>query len=616
MAPRALLGSSLARKLGAIGAALLVLALASVGLTLWVTWQLEGGAAAVNEAGRLRMQTWRLAQTATVGDVARLQAQALQFDASLALLASGDPARPLLMPGNASTTAALAAVRAHWQRTRASWLHAPMAAPAMAAQAEALVADVEALVEAIENQLARWTALLSAFQLGLMGLAIAGGVTVLYAGHLFVFQPLARLQGGLAQVERGELDVRVPIESDDEFGRLAQGFNRMATTLQGLYRDLQAKVLDKSANLAAERERLRVLCEASAFMARAANLHELAHGFAQRLCLAGRAQAVRLRWRGATEMPGDAVAAESRALLLACSGAAVAADAEPGLRVPIRLHEQHLGEAEFFFADASGSAAPALLGEADRALLESLAAHLASGMESLRAQGLEREAAVGREREALARELHDSIAQALAFLKIQLQLLRGALKRSERSTVTRCVDELDTGVRECTGDVRELLLHFRTRAEDADIVQALQTTLRKFQQQSSLPVHLQVQGHGLPLANDVQLQLLHIIQEALSNVRKHAQASQVWLDVQREPGWRFEVRDDGVGFAGSQAADETHVGLRIMRERAAAVGAQVEVVSGPGQGTRVVLSLPPGTVPSAAPGTPGDHNAFRLAEAA
>ena len=214
-------------------------------------------------------------------------------------------------------------------------------------------------------------------------------------------------------------------------------------------------------------------------------------------------------------------------------------------------------------------------------------------MESVRAAAIEREAAVAEERGLLARELHDSIAQALAFLKIQVQLLRGAMRRSDAGAAQAAVDELDTGVRECTADVRELLVHFRTRTSDEDIVPALRTTLQKFQHQSGLATHLDVHGAGVPLAADVQVQLLHVVQEALSNVRKHAGASQVWLDVFQQPGWRIEVRDDGRGFDGpGTTLDETHVGLRIMRERAAGIGASVQVDSKPGAGTRVVVALP------------------------
>ena len=99
--------------------------------------------------------------------------------------------------------------------------------------------------------------------------------------------------------------------------------------------------------------------------------------------------------------------------------------------------------------------------------------------------------------------------------------------------------------------------------------------------------------HGLPLPADVQVQVLHIVQEALSNVRKHAGASQVWVDVTRAPAWRIEVRDDGRGFDPAEhAPDETHVGLRIMNERARRIGATVTVQGRPDEGAQVILSLP------------------------
>jgi two-component system, NarL family, nitrate/nitrite sensor histidine kinase NarX len=106
-----------------------------------------------------------------------------------------------------------------------------------------------------------------------------------------------------------------------------------------------------------------------------------------------------------------------------------------------------------------------------------------------------------------------------------------------------------------------------------------------------------VQGHGVPLPPDVQVQLLHVVQEALSNVRKHAHARRVWLDVQQQPQWRIEVRDDGDGFDSARhpqddTHNDTHVGLRIMRERASVIGAAVSVASQPGRGTRVVVTLP------------------------
>jgi two-component system nitrate/nitrite sensor histidine kinase NarX len=254
--------------------------------------------------------------------------------------------------------------------------------------------------------------------------------------------------------------------------------------------------------------------------------------------------------------------------------------------VPIRLQQRVIGEVDLFFRSAVA------LRPDEIELLDALASHLASAIEGLRAAALEREAAVGEERSFLARELHDSIAQSLAFLKIQVQLLRSATQKEQPQQVQTALNELDVGLRESINDVRELLLHFRTRTNTLDIETALQETLHKFKHQTGLPAQLHIKGDGLPLPADVQVQVLHVVQEALSNVRKHADAKQVDLEVLKGQSWRIVVRDDGVGFDALQASRETQVGMKIMRERASRIGAQVEVVSASGKGCVVTLTLP------------------------
>ena len=254
--------------------------------------------------------------------------------------------------------------------------------------------------------------------------------------------------------------------------------------------------------------------------------------------------------------------------------------------VPIRLQKRVLGEVDLFYLQ------PRVLTSEDRDLYDALAGHLANAVENLRAEALLREAAVSQERSLLARELHDSIAQSLSFLKIQVSLLRQAIERQDVGKIQLTLDEIDLGVRESTNDVRELLVHFRTRTDTEDIEQALRTSLRKFEHQSGLKALLRFHGHGVELPSDVQLQVLHVVQEALSNVRKHARASEVQVDVFRGPQWVFQVIDNGCGFVPSDGSpDETHVGLHIMRERAERIGAKVDVQSSPGQGTQVRISL-------------------------
>jgi two-component system nitrate/nitrite sensor histidine kinase NarX len=611
---------NLGTKLSLVAAPFLLLALVSIALTLWASWQLDGGAAAVNEAGRMRMQAYRMALAVGTREDAALPQKAAEFARSLDLLRHGDLERPLFVPWDDAVRARFALVERDWEGFRSRWIgERPAALAGLRDETAAFVADIDALVADIERHMSRWTTLLHLLQVAMMVLAVVGAAVLLYTGYLFVLEPVGKLKHATERIQRGDLAARVERVTSDEFGTLAEGFNGMAEHLQSMYRDLEAKVAEKTAQLEEKRERLEALYDVTTLVAKATTLKELAGGFAQRVGQVAHADGVAVRWSDeanqrflmlASEGLPQAMAAGEQCLHAGechCGmpTAAVAprvvpiramrpmgmmhcADAgfETLVAVPIRLHDRLMGEVDLFFH------AQRVLSPSEHSLLEALAAHLAGAMENLRLNGLEMEAAVSQERTFLARELHDSIAQSLAFLKIQVELMRDALATRDAKQVEKVLGEIDAGVRESYGDVRELLVHFRTRANAEDIEPALQTTLRKIAHQSGLKTVMHMQGHGIPLAPDLQIQVLHIVQEALSNVRKHAQATTVWLDVEQQPQWRFAVRDDGVGFDDSRHADETHVGLRIMTERAERIGGTLEVHSRQGRGTTVALTLP------------------------
>ncbi|WP_263768535.1 type IV pili methyl-accepting chemotaxis transducer N-terminal domain-containing protein [Propionivibrio soli] len=631
---------SLGAKLALLGAPFLLLVLLSTAAALWVSWQLDGGAAAVNEAGRMRMQAYRMSLSVGLGRFAQLPDQVAEFELSLATLRKGDPERPLFVPPEAGVRERLETVGRAWTAYRARWLtERPTDAAALPAETAQFVTHIDAFVAGIEAHMARWTAWLYLLQLSVLGLAIFVVAILVYAGYVFVLEPVTQLRQAVERIQQGDFDARVDHASSDEFGTLARGFNGMAEHLQHMYRHLEHKVAEKTSELEEKKERLEGLYEVTALVAEATSLDELAQRFARNVMRIARADGITVRWSdqenqrylmlAAQGMPqslvdkerciekGDCLCGTSNASEIDASLRVipiVARDAnEPAplpcstagfrtvVNVPVRLHDRLMGEVDLFF-NAKITPTPA-----SRSLLEALASHLAGAMENLRLNALEKEAAVAQERVYLARELHDSIAQSLAFIKIQVQLMRDALQSGNPEEMRQIVDEIDTGVRESYGDVRELLLHFRTRTNEEDVAPALATTLRKFELQSGIKAELAMEGHGLPLAPDQQIQVLHIVQEALSNVRKHAHASRVAVRVQQQPAWRFEVRDDGIGFSAADgSADETHVGLRIMKERAQRLGAEVTVVSIPGQGTVVTLTLPPPANPLAqATGTYG-----------
>ena len=608
---------SLALRLAAAGLSFLVVALASISLSLWVTWQLEGGAAAVNEAGRLRMLTYRMALNVATGRHSEIASQTATFERTLELLRLGDPSRPLFVPSSDGTRTELANVRAAWERHRRS-----MAGPGASVDVEGahtLVASIDRLVGAIEQRLDYWTSVLRAFQLAMVALAIAGTVALLYVSHTMVLEPLRRVGAALGALRKGNLQLRVAPEATVEFQEVADGFNAMAERLEAQYTHLEDTVRLKTADLQAQHERLEALYEVSAFIAKAETLDEMARGFVTKLRRIARADAIALRWSDADNRrylmlaqdglpPAFAAqeqclptgechcgqaphAAKSRVIPIRPHALARDNCSKAGfdtlLTVPVTLNQRVHGEVDLFYRTPLAESDPV------RSLVELLASHLAGGMEGLRAAGADKEAAVSNERGLLAQELHDSIAQSLAFLKIQVQLLRTAASRDDRAALRHVVDEIEAGVKESYSDVRELLVHFRTRADAEEIEPALRTTLHKFHHQTGVATDIEVEGHGVALPNDVQVQVLHVVQEALSNIRKHARASCVRLRVTQAPSWRFEVTDDGVGFDAGAFIDDSHVGLRIMSERARRIGGELSVRSEEGRGTTVSLALAP-----------------------
>lgn len=624
----------LSAKLVGIQIIALVVALAAIGATLLVSWRLEGSAAAINDAGSLRMRTYRLAYLAQearqedsrVAVGALIAREIVDFDGVVATLRHGDPVRPLFVPETAAITAAFAAFDRGWGMLRPALERVGGGAPLdlTRQQFEDFVAVVNHLVGTLENDITQTTALLRSIQLALVALAIAGAVALIYLAFLFVIRPVRQLEGGLQRMAHGEFEVRLPVESRDEFGALARGFNDMAEHLQESYRTLENRVAEKTRSLAEQNARLATLYDMTAFLNAPNTIEGLCRGFLVRLLAAtgAAAGAVRLIARDSDALhlfvheglpPGFAEREQCLSRGQCACGEAVDRTTatihsfagprppititlphcmEAGFRevaaVPVGAQRQVLGVFNLFFRDAHETAAE------ERHMLETLGQHLGVAIESLRLASRDRELAIAEERNLLAQELHDSIAQSLAFLNLQAQMLRKALAAADAAEVARIVAEIEAGIQESYADVRELLVHFRTRIVEGDVEHGIRTLLARLEHQAGLRTELRVSGTAMPLPPDVQIQVLHILQEALSNVRKHAQASRVDVELVHAGDYRFVVRDDGRGFAadGDDGARDMHVGMHIMQERADRIGGTVSVRSQPGRGTEVVLRVP------------------------
>lgn len=618
-----------------------IVSVVAIGLTLLVSWQLEGSAAAINDAGSQRMRSYRLGYLMARSAAEDISAHSAaieiggeieRFEQVLRDLEQGDPMRPLAPPRDPEVLSSIQAIRADWLQIGRPILddylqatdrtHRFLAVSRYEQWIPGFVHDIDRLVQRMERNYAFSANLQRMFQIALLALALLGTIILIRFFFVLVIRPLDRLYDGIKRMAGDDFSVRLAIETRDEFGLVTRGFNRMAEHLQKLYATLEERVAAKTSSLEARNLELGLLYEVAAFLNEPASIETLCSGFIKRVKAAARADGatVRLCSAGGDDLflvAQEGMSAEFRACEHVihrgqCVCGKVLDTATPIVIRPQRpppemslgtctrdgqqttavftiSHNKRMcGVFNLFFRE------PRELTRPEICLLETLGQHLGVAVENQRLRSRERELAISEERNLLAQELHDSIAQGLAFLNIQVQLLQDSLDKERPEEFQATVDQIREGVQESYEDIRELLVHFRTRVNQTDLDSAIRASLDRFESQTGIATAFAIHGSGTPLPPDSLVQVMHIIQESLSNIRKHAMASQVRVVVERdERGTLVEVRDDGVGFDPVVPSDQSgrHVGLKIMQERAGRVGARCSIESKPGEGTRVVLAI-------------------------
>ncbi|HEX5591099.1 MAG TPA: GAF domain-containing sensor histidine kinase [Candidatus Limnocylindrales bacterium] len=232
--------------------------------------------------------------------------------------------------------------------------------------------------------------------------------------------------------------------------------------------------------------------------------------------------------------------------------------------------------------------------DAERTLLGALADMAAIAVRTARHHETDEQMTILSERDRIARELHDSLAQVLGQIHLQLRALEG---RTDGSAISTDLAELADIADESYRDVREAILGLRESIpSDGGLEAALRAYLAKYTRQTGILAHLECDGAGRVLSPTSEVQLLRVVQEALTNVRKHAGASLVRVELRGDAGSPVvTVTDDGCGFDPARVGPSLTggFGMRSMRERVELLGGTLEVHTAPGRGTRVVATLRP-----------------------
>jgi signal transduction histidine kinase len=205
------------------------------------------------------------------------------------------------------------------------------------------------------------------------------------------------------------------------------------------------------------------------------------------------------------------------------------------------------------------------------------------------------EIATARERLRIAHEMHDGLAQVLGYVNTKVQAAKQYLRRGNADEAGTQLDQLAVSARQAYSDVREAIVGLRTLpGSDRSLEEVLHEFLHQWREQSGVSTALAIDA-DLRMQTSVELQIVRIIQESLTNVRKHARATNVRVDVHQRNGQLVaSIADDGLGFNPevTTRGEFPKFGLTTMRERAASIGGTLEIDSTPGTGTTVRFTMP------------------------
>ncbi|CAD5357319.1 sensory histidine kinase in two-component regulatory system with NarP (NarL) [Enterobacter cancerogenus] len=399
-------------------------------------------------------------------------------------------------------------------------------------------------------------------------MSLAGGLGILLLAMTTlrrirrqVVLPLKNLVAASERIEQRAFDTPAPdTHLPNELGQLSRAFNHMSGELHTLYRSLEHSVAEKTRHLNEAHQQLEMLFTCSQALNTGQidshcfrHILQIVHDYTQMNYLELRTSD---DWRLAEGTESATVQMQS---------------------LPVLMQDTLYGELRWQ-SDTVNVSLP---------LMKSVATMLGRGLYFNQGQKHFQQLLLMEERATIARELHDSLAQVLSYLRIQLTLLKHAVPE-ENAPAQTIIADFSRELNNAWQQLRELLTTFRLTLNHANLPAALQESLDGLQSQTQAKLTLDCRLSSLALDAQKQVHLLQIVREAVLNAIKHAEASEITVSciTAADGTHTVTIRDNGIGI-GEASEPPGHYGLNIMRERAGRLGGTLSFSQPPNGGTQV-----------------------------
>ena len=588
---------------------IVLLALLSMISSMFIAESSKGDAAAINLAGSLRMQSYRIAtrlQQPDRVDAHPTQAVGQEIDEFERRLDQLWQTGAISLKDSDPRYQALRTISQSWLESLKPTLKIGWAGHVLVIDSLVLidnfVAKIDLFVKLLEQDTEAKMRLLRLVQGVALFMTLALIFVAMYQLHTGVVVPLHDLVELAHKARRGDLSVRASHVGNDELGVLGHAFNLMAVDLSAMYAELEARVEQQTVALRISNRSLELLYHTTrrlgeampneaTYRALIEDIETLTGLGSVTLCLMD--PGTRQADQSFSTRPGAAALPSfcHRPHCATCWGEGVthALDAcKDVFSIPIKDQEQQFG---VLLVRNSGLEAVTAW---QLPLLETVARHIAVALRTTQQAEHRWRLELLEERNAIARELHDSLAQSLSYLKIQISRLQALLSSVETAAEAHeIVTELREGLNSAYRQLRELIATFRLKIEHPRLEDSLADIVREFSHRGQLPIDLDCADWQCALKPNEQIHVMHIVREALNNAVKHARANHIAIRLGSDQGEAaVEICDDGVGLPIAHES-ENHFGLSIMRERASYLGGTLSLQSPSAGGLRVQLRFTP-----------------------
>ncbi|MCL9783212.1 nitrate/nitrite two-component system sensor histidine kinase NarQ [Vibrio sp. S4M6] len=527
-------------------------------------------AEAVNVAGSMRMQSYRLAHD--------IHTNSADFSNHVALLDKSfhSPAMQALdswlIPKRIQED--YLALLNHWNKVKQTLNGQEpqlfiQSMPLFVSQIDGFVFHIQQMSESMLTRLA-W---IGGF--GLTGIVALSVYVVLFVRREMI-GPLASLLVASEKVQKHQFDIQLDDSSKSEMGVVAKTFNRMAYEIGSQYDMLEKKVNEKTNKLRKVNRSLELLYDAAQQLNTSRiDLDNLDHILNNMVSVDG-IHAVRLQ----IEEPHEN------------SHIVQSGELANGVTKEYKLYleGEDLGYLYFAFE----------VHKPEQAIVDSFVQLLSRALFYYRSQRELEKLILMEERATIARELHDSLAQSLSYLKIQVSRMKRSINQlpdcdknqRDYAKLNDVTSELEVGLSSAYTQLRELLSTFRLSLKEGSLGHALTEIVNELSQQTSAVIHTNYQLSSLTLTTNQQVHVLQLIREAVVNAIKHANPEHIQIECQESLShMMISVIDDGIGFD-PRIEKNNHYGLSIMQERAQRLNGSLVVSSLKGRGSEVTLQYP------------------------